>query len=79
MGKGKPRHNPHKKNNIGSECWHCEDIKFNNEYIKWCSLYGSSAINICKGDYHNCCKVKYRIAASLSDTQKQNNVEPKTR
>ena len=75
MGKGKPRHDPHKKNNIGSECWYCEDIG----HIKWCSLYGSSVIKICNGDYHNCCKVKYRIAASRSDIQKQNNVEPKLR
>ena len=75
MGKDKPRHNPHKKNNIGSECWYCEDIKLFNNELKWCSLYGSSVINICKGDYHNCCKVRYKIAASRSDIQKINNVE----
>ena len=77
MGKGKPRHNPYKKqNNYSNNCWMCETIEnFNGEEIKWCMRYGTRAVKICGGNPHNCSKVLYRIAASRSDIQKANNVE----
>ena len=72
MGKGKPRHNPNKKqNNYPSDCW-----MYEGEEVKWCRRYGTRGVKICGGNPHNCSKVLYRIAASRSDIQKMNDVEP---
>ena len=69
MGKGKPRHNSDKPQNlIGSQCayyeWH------NGHY--WCERGWD--ITKCNGNPHNCFKVKYQILASRSDVQKNNGV-----
>ena len=78
MGKGKPRHNPNKKqNNYPSDCWMYETGEDSNgEEVKWCIRYGTRGVKICGGNPHNCSKVLYRIAASRSDIQKANDVEP---
>ena len=69
MGKNKPRHNPEKiQNKLGGKCVYFEG--YNNRY--WCAR--GFDINICKGNPHNCNKVKYRILASRSDIQKNNDV-----
>jgi hypothetical protein len=78
MGKEKPRHNPYKKQNCyGKECLCCETIEIDGVEKKYCHRYGTRGTKICNGNPYNCCKVKYHIAASRSDTQKINNVEPK--
>jgi hypothetical protein len=65
MGKGKPRHNPDKKQNkYGSWCNYCDD--YNGHLL--CEQ-GEDA-KICKGNPHNCVKIKYHILASRSDKQK---------
>ena len=61
MGKGKPRWYPEKDlNRIGNVCEWSEDDQKGG--IRCEAGYGD--INICKGDRHNCCKVKYHILAS---------------
>ena len=73
MGKGKPRHNPNKpQNKIGKWCCYYEGYndRYNDRY--WCEL--GYNITKCNGNPHNCCKVKYQILASRSDTQKNNEV-----
>ena len=66
MGKGKLRCNPDKKQNgYGNWCQYAEIS--NNKLI--CEMgYGDTSI--CKGNMHNCIKVKYRKLASRSDKQK---------
>lgn len=77
MGKGKPRHNPKKPaNRLGSLCPWYEEIKDKDGKIimQNCEAYMSNkAIEICKGNPHNCIKVKYRYLAARSDKQKNNN------
>lgn len=69
MGKGKPRHNPNKpQNKTGKWCSYYEGY----DDIHWCEL--GYDITKCNGILHNCCKVKYQILASRSDTQKNNDV-----
>lgn len=76
MGKGKPRHDPNKRQNrIGSVCPWYEEIKDKDGKIilRNCEAYLSSkVIEICKGNPHNCIKVKYRYLAARSDKQKNN-------
>ena len=79
MGKDKPRHNPDKPqnqcNNPFGKCIFYEEIpQSSGEIVVYCARFGSGSTKICKGDKHNCCKVKYRIAASRSDVQKENEV-----
>lgn len=80
MGKDKPRHNPHKKQHhyLGwlGECQYCEVYYEGNEKHFYCPIYGY-ATEYCKGDPYKCRKALYRLAASRSDVQKNNNVEPK--
>ena len=56
MGKNKPRHNPDKpQNKTGGECYYYEG--YNGNY--WCERgYDTTK---CKGNLHNCHKVKYQI------------------
>lgn len=66
MGKGKPRWYPKKyQNQLGNECEFLLDM---GNGIKICENDGIKCtdINICKGDRHNCCKVKYHILASTN-------------
>lgn len=72
MGKGKPRHDPDKKQNTwGSECWFAERIPNLNggEHIH-CELGMDSLVDICQGNPHNCKKAQYRNAARRSDRRK---------
>ena len=58
MGKGKPRHNPEKEqNNRGGKCQHYEGT--------WCHApFNTDAdVSKCKGNPHNCIKVKYKRLA----------------
>lgn len=69
MSKGKPRYNPDKpQNKIGSNCSYYEGYKDNF----WCER--GRDVTKCKGNPHNCCKVKYEILASRSDKQKIDGV-----
>ena len=69
MSKGKPRHDPNKpQNRLGKFCSYYEG--YNNFY--WCELGWD--VTKCKGNPHNCVKVKYQILASRSDIQKNNGV-----
>lgn len=69
MGKGKPRKNPNKPQNryrdfcqyyeeSGGEHGHCEALLTN----------GNPTV-ICKGNPHNCCKVKYSEMARKNGKQ----------
>lgn len=67
MGKNKPRHNPDKpQNQHGNWCQYAEQSQSGEIYCE-CG-YGQGAV--CKGNRHNCIKVKYRQAATRSDSQK---------
>jgi hypothetical protein len=70
VGKGKPRRDPNKKQNLyGSKCSYSEE----HNGVGVCEA-GIGDWNICKGNPHNCVKVLYKIAASRSDKQKLNEV-----
>lgn len=63
MSKGKPRHNPYKKqNNYGSICPYYET--YDNGTSSCEALIGDTSI--CKGNRHNCIKVKYKKLAICS-------------
>lgn len=70
MGKGKPRHNPDKRQNqMGTWCGFAEDIpmKDGSVYIR-CELgYDAS---FCKANPHKCKKAWYRSQARRSDRRK---------
>lgn len=67
MGKGKPRHDPNKRQNrMGGWCSHCEDI---NGKL-WCPYGGRRATDICGGNPHMCKKVTLRRYARLIECQK---------
>lgn len=69
MGRNKARHNPEKsQNRLGKYCSYYEG--YNDTY--WCE-HGWD-VTKCKGNPHNCVKVKYQILASRSDVQKNNGV-----
>lgn len=71
MGKGKPRHDPNKKQNqYGFWCGAAEE--FINGGLN-CELYGRKAAAIRKGNLHNCCKVFYHNEATKSDIRKIND------
>lgn len=62
MGKGKPRHNPDKKqNNYGKECQAYDGY----------TCHGGCSMDIkkCKGNPHNCKKTFYARLASRSNKQ----------
>ena len=51
MGKGKPRHNPNKKqNNYDNWCSACDEID-GNLYCE--AMQGTNATKICNGNPHN--------------------------
>ena len=55
----KARHNPEKpQNKMGSICQYSEEDEYGNLR---CEL--GDNIKICKGNSHNCCKVKYHKLA----------------
>jgi hypothetical protein len=67
MGKDKPRHNPDKpQNRYGDWCSYAEEHNDGSIHCE-CS-YGDALI--CKGNRHNCIKVKYKKLACKSDIQK---------
>ena len=68
MSKGKPRHNPDKKqNNYGKFCSCCEEI---NGKL-YCEVGAPQHVveTVCKGNPHNCCKVTYRKWAGKNPTK----------
>lgn len=66
MSKGKPRHNPDKRQNkLGAYCSYYEGSNRN-----FCCERGWD-VSKCKGNPHNCKKVEYQILASRSDKQKK--------
>lgn len=72
MGRGKPRHNPDKKQNkYGNWCDACEEV---NGKLYCEAMHGTNATKICKGNPHNCCKVKYHKEATKSDIRKINDM-----
>lgn len=67
MSKGKPRHNPDKKQNkYGSTCSCCEEI--NGKLHCVAGAPDHVVEDVCKGNPHNCCKVTYRKWAGKSET-----------
>lgn len=74
----KPRHNPNKfANKVGGDytCSYCEynvDIT-TGEKIYQCEFpkYGRQAIEKCKGNRHNCCKVLFKTLATLRNDKKE--------
>jgi len=82
MGKGKKRHNPTKPQNLyggdykciqydtrkdGTE-W-CHDDGYMGEYVKWDKNDNNGKLS-CKGNRHNCMKLKLKWLASLSEKVK---------
>lgn len=64
MGKGKPRHNPDKRQNkMGADCPYYEEHHLGVCDGDW---------RVCKGNRYNCIKTFYHRLASRSDIQKQN-------
>lgn len=69
MGKGKPRHNPKKlQNRYGSKCSYYE-VVMGESYCERLLTNGNPT-KICKGNRHNCCKVKFHDMAQ----KKVNNI-----
>ena len=61
MGKGKPRWYPEKKQNkYGSVCRNLDCVGESNEH---CDLMPTMDTKICKGNRHNCVKIKYKKLA----------------
>lgn len=70
MSKGKPRHNPDKRQNkMGTWCHFAEDIPTidNPNYIYCEAGYNAS---FCQGNPHKCKKAWYRSLARRSDRRK---------
>jgi hypothetical protein len=68
MSKGKPRHNPDKpQNNYGGICPYYEEYPNGSAS---CENSFIANVNICKGNPHNCVKIKYHKLACRSDKQK---------
>ena len=81
MGKDKPRHNPDKpQNNYGGdyECPNYDTYSDGREFchdhfnIWWKHTNGEL---ICKGNLHNCDKMKRKFLASLSDKERQRFID----
>ena len=74
MSKGKPRHNPDKPANLrGGWCSHCDEV--DGELIR--NYEGKRGCAICGGNPHNCIKVSLHKIASLSESQRNNQVSPR--
>lgn len=68
MGKGKPRHNPHKRANYKGEiCSNYEE--FMGEFI-CCEGPNFGRCDKCQGNPHNCIKQKYK-AIQIYNKRKQ--------
>ena len=70
MGKGKPRHDPEKRQNkLGNWCRFAENIPHedNPDYI-YCEAHYDA--RFCKGNPHMCKKAWYRSLARRSDRRK---------
>jgi len=66
MTKDKQRHNPDKpQNNYGSWCSYYEE--YSNGSV---GCERGLDVSVCKGNPHNCIKIKYKELASRSDRQK---------
>lgn len=72
MGKGKPRHDPDKRQNkMGDWCGFCEAIPTPDGGIHLhCELNYDACTDICKGNPHKCKKARYADAARRSDKRK---------
>lgn len=69
MGKGKPRHDPKKpQNRYGSKCWNYEEVG-GNSFCEMLCITNGNPTKICKGNRHNCCKVKYHDMAQKNGKQ----------
>ena len=65
----KPRHNPNKRQNrYGNFCPYYEETRTGSGFYT-CEV-GVGDVEICKGNRHNCVKVKYKKLACRSDKQK---------
>jgi len=68
--KRKPRHDLNKpQNQMGSRCSYYESVNGS----PCCENSFVADVSICKGNPHNCVKVKYKRLASRNDKQKNNN------
>lgn len=66
MGKNKPRHNPNKQQNqYGDWCPYADEIK-GKIYCEGGGTYEDTLT--CKGNRHNCVKVKYKKFAGSKNT-----------
>lgn len=73
MGKGKPRWYPDKKQNkYGKECLWYEINSKGNSYCEALLMDRGNPTKICKGNRHNCCKVKFAEMQRMNDKQKIN-------
>ena len=60
MGKGKPRHHPEKpQNHYGGDGW-CDACDESSDGKLYCEYLGDTVTEICHGNRHNCCKVRYK-------------------
>lgn len=67
MGKGKPRHNPDKRQNqLGDWCQCCDELS-DGSLVCELGIPSHLVTEVCKGNPHNCCKVAYRQWAGKSD------------
>jgi len=68
MSKGKPRYNPDKpQNRLGGNCSYYEESPSSSPC---CENSFVADVSICKGNPHNCIKIKYKKLACRSDKQK---------
>lgn len=69
MGKGKPRHDPNKRQHHSNGCMFAERIphKDNPDYV-YCEAWHDATF--CKGNPHLCKKAWYRSQARRSDRRK---------
>ena len=69
MGKSKPRWYPNKKQNqYGNFCSYYEESNNGYGYCESLLTNGNPTV-ICKGNPHNCCKVKYHDMARKNGKQ----------
>jgi len=68
MGKGDLRHNPDKRQNRQGR--YCSYFEEHPNGFTCCENSFIADTAICKGNPHNCIKIKYKKLASRSDIQK---------
>lgn len=82
MGKGKPRHNPEKRQNKMRSspnelcgAYHEEtNVNINGKDFHrdpYCQYYGEKAATICMGNSHMCMKTHLHRRASISDNKRE--------